>query len=70
MLAANEIRAAAMKSGEQVRTLVATLPDSPSKAEFQDLSEQMLHFWQHTASDDFCRQWLKIALISSIGDNG
>lgn len=61
-LTADGIRAASIESGLLVRTAVEALPDSASKTRFLALQSELEEFWRVRATDEFCEQWLLVAL--------
>jgi len=61
-MTAEEIRATSIAAGEEVRELTGALPDSPSKTEFLRIQAQLGEFWRNIATDEFCKQWLLVAL--------
>lgn len=60
-LTADEIRAASLASGRQVRAEVEKLPDSREKGELLDIHDKMEDFWMR-AGDAFVLQWMMVAL--------
>jgi hypothetical protein len=61
-MTAAEIREVSIAAGEEIRGYTDELPDSPSKTEFLRIQGQLGDFWRDTASDEFCHQWMLVAL--------